>query len=172
LRFKELLKVINNSNHHFTIMDYGCGYGELYNQIKPHYKSFDYIGFDTSDEMLKLSKKFNTNENCHYISKIENGNKFDYVVASGLFNVKFDYKDDEWEEYVFEIINQFDLLSKYGFSFNILTKYSDKEFQRPDLFYADPLRFFHFCKSKYSKYVTLIHDYPLYEFTILVKKDI
>jgi hypothetical protein len=41
---------------------------------------------------------------------------------------------------------------------------------RDDLYYADPLFFFDYCKTRFSRFVTLIHDYPLYEFTILVRK--
>jgi hypothetical protein len=42
---------------------------------------------------------------------------------------------------------------------------------RPDLYYADPLFLFDYCKTKFSTLVSLIHDYPLYEFTILVRKE-
>jgi hypothetical protein len=62
-------------------------------------------------------------------------------------------------------------LSRAGFAFNALTKYSDAEFMRPDLYYADPLFLFDHCKCRYSKFVALLHDYPLYEFTILVRKE-
>ena len=62
-------------------------------------------------------------------------------------------------------------LSKRGFAFNVLTKYSHPEFQRPDLYYADPLFLFDYCKTKFSRFVTLLHDYPLYEFTLLVRKQ-
>jgi hypothetical protein len=61
-------------------------------------------------------------------------------------------------------------LSKKGFAFNILTGYSDPERQRADLYYADPLFFFDYCQKNFSRFVALLHDYPLYEFTILVKK--
>ena len=56
------------------------------------------------------------------------------------------------------------------FSFNILTKYSEKNYMQDHLYYADPLFFFDYCKQNFSKNVSLIHDYNLYEFTILVKK--
>ena len=54
----------------------------------------------------------------------------------------------------------------------MLTKYSDKEYMRDNLYYADPLFIFDYCKRNFSKQVALLHDYGLYEFTILVKKDI
>ena len=35
---------------------------------------------------------------------------------------------------------------------------------------ADPLEAFDRCKRTYSRFVTLLHDYPLYEFTIIVRR--
>jgi hypothetical protein len=61
-------------------------------------------------------------------------------------------------------------LSRKGFAFNALSLYSDPEKRRPDLYYADPLALFDHCQRHFSRYVSLLHDYPLYEFTILVRK--
>ena len=48
--------------------------------------------------------------------------------------------------------------------------YSDPERMRAHLYYADPCRLFDHCKRRYSRHVALLHDYGLYEFTILVRK--
>ncbi|REM56201.1 class I SAM-dependent methyltransferase, partial [Mycobacterium tuberculosis] len=48
--------------------------------------------------------------------------------------------------------------------------YSDASKMRDDLYYADPCALFDLCKRRYSKSVALLHDYGLYEFTILVRK--
>jgi len=42
---------------------------------------------------------------------------------------------------------------------------------KDDLYYADPCYFFDYCKKKFSKNIALLHDYGLYEFTILVRKQ-
>jgi hypothetical protein len=94
----------------------------------------------------------------------------DYTLASGIFNVRLSTAEGEWKNYMLEVIDTMNSLSRSGFAFNALTKYSDAEFMRADLYYADPLFLFDHCKTKYSKFVTLLHDYPLYEFTILVRK--
>ena len=43
---------------------------------------------------------------------------------------------------------------------------------QPRLFYADPARLFTHCKTRYARNVALLHDYGLYEFTLLIRKDI
>jgi len=169
LRFEQLSKVIYDDRE-FNILDYGCGYGSLYEYLKGRFNSFHYSGYDISKEMLGKAKiKFEGN-NAVFTDHIETIEKYNYVIASGIFNVKLNNSDENWMDYVTDTIQTMNLLSTNGFSFNILTKYSDKEFMKDNLYYADPCYWFDYCKRNISKYVSLLHDYPLYEFTILVKK--
>jgi hypothetical protein len=94
----------------------------------------------------------------------------DYAVASGVINVKQGASDADWQAYVYETIADLAALGTRGFGFNALTLYSDPERRRPDLYYADPLALFDHCKRTYSRFVSLVHDYPLYEFSILVRR--
>ena len=54
----------------------------------------------------------------------------------------------------------------------MLTRYSDEEYieKRPELYYGDPCFFFDYCKKHFSRNVALLHDYEIYDFTILVRK--
>ena len=47
----------------------------------------------------------------------------------------------------------------------------DVAFYPADLYYADPLDLFDYCKRNFSKNVALLHDYRLYDFTLIVRKD-
>jgi len=108
------------------------------------------------------------NENLIWTTNVPE-EKYDYVIASGIFNVKFQTNEEVWMEYILETLEKINALSVKGFSFNILTSYSDKEYMKDNLFYADPLFFFDYCKKNFSKNVSLLHDYDLYEFTLLIK---
>lgn len=170
MRFDVLTDYIKDDT--FSIIDFGCGYGELINYLTNIKKSnFKYIGFDISSKMIEVAKSefkgYNFTSDINTIDE-----KVDYVIANGIFNVKLETGFDEWTEYVVRTLDLLDKYSKKGFSFNILTSYSDKEYMKDYLYYADPLYFFDICKRKYSKFVNLIHDYPLYEFTINVKKNV
>lgn len=96
---------------------------------------------------------------------------YDYIVASGIFNVRQDTSNEEWLEYILDTIHMFYTNSNKGFAFNCLTKYSDTEHMKDYLFYADPLYLFDYCKKEYSRNVALLHDYDIYDFTILVRRD-
>ena len=63
-----------------------------------------------------------------------------------------------------------DRKSRLGFAFNSLSSYSDPAKMRDYLYYADPCSLFYVFKRRYSNLVALLHDYGLYEFTIIVRK--
>jgi len=170
LRFDQLIKVINMPDDNFSILDYGCGYGALYLFMKSKFPKFDFYGYDASDAMIEKAINLNSNTECSWFSDPINLSKTDYIVASGLFNVKQNYNNDEWNEYVVDTLASFNTLAVKGFAFNLLTKYSDKDYRKNNLFYADPLYFFDYCKMNFSRNIALLHDYSLYEFTILVRK--
>ena len=170
LRFKQLLKVCNRDKK-FTINDFGCGYGYLaYFMLKEDY-NFEYLGIDISDKMIVKAKElYGKYKNINFIKDYDISKTADYTVASGIFNVKLKQKDSEWLDYILKILHKMNDKSKYGFSFNCLTIYSETEFLKDYLYYADPCFLFDYCKRKFSKNVALLHDYFLYEFTILVRK--
>ncbi len=171
LRFQQLLKVIEGEES-FSINDYGCGYGGLVDFLETLGRSYRYTGFDISEAMiLRASDKHGDRKNCSFVQNEEDLKGSDYTVASGIFNVKMETPVEDWMEYCLETIDKLAKLSTKGFAFNVLTSYSDAEYMRPDLYYADPCFYFDHCKRKYSRWVSLLHDYGLYEFTILVKKD-
>ena len=70
--------------------------------------------------------------------------------------------------YVVDTIASFNALTVRGFTFNMLIMYSDKNLMKDNLFYANPLFLFDYCKLHFSKNVVLLHDYSLYEFTRLL----
>ena len=92
------------------------------------------------------------------------------IFISGIFNVKFDSNDDMWEEFIKNTLVNVNENSIKGFAFNSLTSYVD--YKESHLYYADPMYFFDFCKKNFSKKVSLLHDYDLWEWTIIVKKDL
>ena len=62
LRF-DILSNIFEEKSDFSLLDYGCGYGEFLNYLdKNHYKNISYTGFDLSNEMITRAKlKFPNN---------------------------------------------------------------------------------------------------------------
>jgi len=173
-RFEQLVKVIDSSNP-FSIIDYGCGYGALFDFLKTKEWDFEYYGVDLIEEMVRAGRDSHREfSNAHFTSDESEVPPVDYLVAGAIFNIKLEAPYEQWQNYTCQTLARMNAMCSRGFSFNMLTKYSDADRmeQRPDLFYGDPLFFFDHCKRNFSLNVALLHDYGLYDFTILVRKVI
>lgn len=169
-RFDQLLKVIETDS--FSILDYGCGYGALADYLVEKGYQVDYFGFDILESAIQTARAVHAAKpRCKFFTERDHLPLCDYTVASGIFNYRGEQSFEDWTNYVISVLHQFNDLSRKGFASNFLTKYSDADRMRSDLYYADPLYLFDYCKRNFSKNVALLHDYRLYDFTILVRKD-
>lgn len=171
VRFQQLEKIIEKKCD-FTINDLGCGYGAFLDFLYDNHDSFSYLGIDVSAAMISAAKEhFAKATNAQFIISAIPDHIADYGVASGIFNVRQNHSDTEWGEYIEATLDVLDKTSRLGFSFNCLTSYSDDDKMREYLYYADPCPLFDLCKRRYSRNIALLHDYGLYEFTILIRKS-
>jgi hypothetical protein len=170
-RFAQLLKVCEPGGP-AVLGDFGCGYGALREYLVSHGKAdCHYRGYDIAPAMVEAARQAHTADaNATFSADEAVLHGCDHVVASGVFHVKLAVSREEWEPYLFTGLDRLAELGRRGFAFNMLTSYSDPERMRPDLYYADPCRLFDHCKRRYSRHVALLHDYGLYEFTIVVRK--
>lgn len=171
IRFEQLSKIFEGGGN-LSVLDYGCGYGEFLNYLNRVYDkdSIYYVGYDISPDMIiHAQKNFGMTINATFTNTPPH-DKMDYTIASGIFNVNNAFVAEErWWDYIADTIDSIYQLSRKGFSFNALSVYSDLELRKDYLYYADPLKLFDLCKTKYSRNVALLHNYDLYEFTITVK---
>ena len=148
-----------------------AGYGAMFHYLDglPMIALARYNGYDISDEMLRAARESVPDYRAAFINSSKLTLRADYALVSGTFNVKLQASNEEWTEYVKESLVNLSDYSTRGFAFNLLTTYVD--WKQENLFYADPFLFFDFCKRNISRYVSLLHDYPLYEWTIIVRKE-
>ena len=171
LRFDQLAHVIPQPEG-FSLNDLGCGYGALFDYLNAYRRNFAYHGSDVSADMIRAAQDRHANRsNARFSVAAEPPEMADYGIASGIFNVRLGRSDAEWCNYLEATLDVLDRTSRLGFAFNCLTSYSDADKMRDYLYYADPCVLFDLCKRRYSRHVALLHDYGLYEFTILVKKQ-
>jgi SAM-dependent methyltransferase len=169
LRFRQLLRVCEGSSR-FSILDFGCGYGALARFL--HGQGYDakYVGYDLSQEMLASARQHTQGLEAEFTSELVGVPAVDFAVASGVFNVRLGTSEAAWRAYLLDTLAVLDRLGSRGFAFNVLTRNSDPDRRRADLYYADPLELFEHCRVNFSRHVALLHDYGLYEFTLLVRK--
>jgi SAM-dependent methyltransferase len=169
-RFEALCSILPRApSSEFSIDDYGCGYGAFAQHLDTSgFSRVDYLGIDVSSAMVAEAIKENPDR--RFVVGRESPRVADYAVASGIFNVALDADRIAWQEHVLQTLDLVNAATVKGFAFNCLTTYSDIDKRRPHLYYGDPCFFLQYCMQNYSTQASLLHDYGLYEFTILVRK--
>jgi SAM-dependent methyltransferase len=169
LRFEQLLRLFGDDERP-SVVDYGCGYGALVDFLDERGRLGGYQGYDVSEAMIARARELHAGRaSCRFVTDEEELETADFTLASGIFNVRLETPPDAWEAYILATLTRLARLSTRGFAFNALTSYSDPERMREDLHYSDPRALFDHCKRSFSRNVALLHDYDLYEFTILVR---
>jgi SAM-dependent methyltransferase len=170
LRFSQLLRIVDREQT-YSVLDYGCGYGALAQRLIGAGHAFRYTGFDLCEPMVIAARELVPDHRCDFVDRPEELPVVDYAIASGIFNVRLETSEAQWHEHVVSTIATLASHSRKGMAFNMLTRYADRELMRDYLYYAEPERYFRLCKETWSRNVSLLHDYDLYEFTLLVQMD-
>jgi SAM-dependent methyltransferase len=170
LRFRELCRVLPDARP-FSLLDVGCGTGALVDYLERSGRTFAYWGCDAAGPMIEAARGLHgAKAPVHFVPTLDDAPSCDVVVASGIFNVRLEASDEVWSTHMEATVRQMAQKALRGFAFNALSLYSDPAKRRPDLYYADPVRWFDFVKRELSTAVALLHDYPLWEFTLLARR--
>lgn len=171
LRFERLARIVDPGLPAFTVNDWGCGYGAMFSYLDglgvgtlAHY-----TGYDISAEMLAAARERCDPARSRFVLGPDVTETADYTFVSGTFNVRLDADAADWDAYVKGRLEALYAKSTRGLAFNLLTSHVDWRADR--LFYADPADYVDFCKTRLSRYVTLSHDYGLFEWTMLVSRE-
>ncbi|MEZ5739283.1 MAG: class I SAM-dependent methyltransferase [Burkholderiaceae bacterium] len=169
-RFAQLARLFEGRTD-FSLNDLGCGYGALLDYLATLPARVDYLGIDVSADMIAAAKqRYADAAHARFTCAATPARVADFGVASGIFNLRMGRTDAQWRAYLEDTLDTMDATCRAGFAFNCLTSYSDPEKMRDTLYYADPCVLFDLCKRRYATQVALLHDYGLYEFTLLVRK--
>ncbi|MBN1586509.1 MAG: class I SAM-dependent methyltransferase [Candidatus Omnitrophica bacterium] len=169
LRFDKLLTVVQPSSGKVSVNDLGCGYGALYRHIEKStsIKLKKYYGYEISYPMLDAANHQICNPKVEFQLSDHLTQEADYSFACGIFNVRLEQSEKAWTAYILKTLKNLAEFSVKGFAFNALSIYVD--YRKDHLYYADPMFFFDYCKKNFGKEVNLLHDYPLYEWTLTVR---
>src|SRR5438874_586685 len=100
-RFEQLLRVCDPSEP-VVLGDYGCGYGALYAHLLNAGFDGGYRGFDIAPAMLEAARlRFDGDARPRFGMNEDVLADANYVIASGVFNVKLQTPTADWEAYVY-----------------------------------------------------------------------
>lgn len=165
VRYQVLAKVGNLSGK--TILDAGCGYGDLKAFLDRHFSSFDYIGIDQMPEFIAEARKryegierttfYQTDFSTAALPQV------DYVIASGVLGYRC--KDDSFYT---AMIGKLYNSARIALAFNMLDK---SHFPQHDLLVGhDRQEILTLCRVL-SPRVECFNDYLEDDFTVLMCRD-
>jgi SAM-dependent methyltransferase len=169
LRFERLARVLRDHPPAgpVSVADWGCGYGALLEHLdaRDDVEVARYDGYDLSAELLAAAAR-RGDARCRWTLGSAPDRDADYVFVSGAFNVRLGASEAAWADHVRATLRALHARARRGLAFNLMTTWVD--WRADELFYADPAEWFTFCRRELSRAVSLQHDYPLYEWTMIV----
>lgn len=169
IRFEVLLSFFEFRGK--SILDIGCGFGDLNRVLsRENGGSYQYLGVDLVGELINEGRRHYPQENVRFLNadflEFPFKETFDIVVASGIFNHKFDSGENDL--FVERVLKKAWSLSTEGFAFDFL---SDKvDFRYDHTYHNNPERILELAYGL-SRNVSLRNDYMPFEFCLYVGKD-
>lgn len=168
LRFGVLTRILEDEPGPAAINDLGCGYGAFFDFLKDHpaLRLGRFRGYDISEDMIEKAKERIRDPRATFIHSLVATEAADYSFASGTYNLCLETDVDPWVRYVKASLAHLWTKTRKAMAFNML---AGLNYRRDGLYYADSKSYVAFCRTL-SPAVTLIDDYPLKEWTILVRR--
>lgn len=153
-----------------SVLDIGCGFGDLNKILHQKCKRYEYVGIDLVADFINKAKELYLAPGINFLEgefldyKFEK--KFDYIIASGIFNYKMECVDNYF--YIESIMKKAIDISIDGVAFDFL---SDKvDFRYDYTFHSSPEKILNLA-YKFSRNIILRNDYMPFEFAIFIFKD-
>jgi len=168
IRFDILTSFYNCTNK--SILDIGCGFGDLNQILHEKFGSYLYNGIDLVNELIQEAKQRYSSDNISFQTgdflQISSQMNYDYIIGSGLFNFKLCDMDNY--EYIQSILEKSMDCCHDGVAFDFL---SDKvDFQYDNTFHSSPERILSIA-YRFSRNIILRNDYMPFEFSLFIFKD-
>lgn len=171
LRFEVISRYIDFSNRP-SILDVGCGNGELLAFCRNAGRDVEYLGIDVCSEMVDACRARFGESSARVMAASELATlprPYDYVIASGTFNAKLQEDPVVWRRYFHASIESMFDACRVAVVLNMMTRFVDYTYER--LYYPSLDEVGELAVSRLSRNFIVDHAYPLYEMTWAIFRD-
>lgn len=161
-RFEKLTQIGDLAGK--TVLDVGCGIGDLYPFLCNRYGWVRYIGIDIVPELIdSAARKYPAATfRCVDLVGEDFRGEFDYILMSGVFN----NERQNATEFLYRMISAAFELCKQGMGFNFTSRFASRYDE--DMAYHDPMEILRFCLDHVSTKVTMSHHYERCDMAVFV----
>lgn len=168
VRFQAALQCLD-PNDFATVLDYGCGFGDLFGFLSSGGWHGDYTGVDIVPELIEEGRVRWASARAHFLCLTHDTPDdippADLAVAIGVFNHKLKSSNDEFIAQTLDVLWK---LSRKVVVLDFMSTVADIRYDH--LHYADPAEIYRLC-SKYSKRIQIEHSYMPFEFMVKIWHD-
>ena len=165
-------KIIDNSKSDtFTIADIGCGYGRFFEIIKERnlQDKIKYSGFDINKNFISFCKNNIQLKQANFYEEISPGQKFDYIIMSGTYNLTPTKNLKLWEDYLTKNLKSNWKNVEKAMVFNCLINKERKI--KSKLYYTETSWIKKFCEENLNKPKISKHNLLEEDITIFIEKN-
>lgn len=173
-RFFDLLHVIEPEDlNGKTILDIGCGLGDLYEFISKHgYKVKKYIGTDINENFINIAKK-KFPKGKFFVADLMTNNKNVPIADTGIALGVINFKQKNHKKYAEEFIKSSFAAVRNVLIINVISDIHNENYPRESFInYYSPAKILAYAQ-KLTPFCSLIQDYaaePQYEFMLIMRK--
>jgi trans-aconitate methyltransferase len=168
-RFSALTKHIHLKGG-FSILDYGCGLAHLKPFLDNRYNSVEYAGVDSVPAFVNAaSAKYSGVEIFQLSSPEQLQRNYDFVVASGVFNICYLPDMEANQAMVFKMLQQLFSRANIYLSVNFMTNAVD--YQQEGAYHQNASTLYEFVCENLSRRLVLDQSYMPYEYTVTMWKN-
>ncbi len=165
LRYEWITKLLDLEGA--SILDFGCGKGDLYGFLKGKGLKIDYTGIDINPDLISLASRKYPEALFRRIDIEKEGlrDDFDFIIICGVFNFNISGVKDS-------AINSLKTLFKHtkkSMLFNCQSIYAKRRV--PELYYYDPLELLSIALDL-TKKVNLYHNLIEGEIFLIITKEV
>ncbi len=164
VRFEQIIRIVPDLDGK-SILDVGCGFGDLNGFLKSRGVRIQYFGLDLCEAMVAECRRRHPDGTFFLGGVLEfelpaDQPPFDVSVASGIFM----FPNPDWRDYVTQTVKKMFSLSRRATVVNFLSSFSQSP--SPESYYVDPGETLSLLMREISPWAVLIHDYRRNDFTV------
>ena len=169
LRYAQLCRVFGDDSA-FSLHDVGFGLCHLYEYVKTRFpdRSIMYSGSEVTPAFIEMAR--DRYRECEFqlrdIATTACKERYDYIVLGGTFYHLAGADAKSYEEYVKTILSNAFAMCSRGLVFNLITGFVG--YRHENLFYGELADMLPFVVRNLSRFFTVQHNYPLFEYTLCV----
>lgn len=154
----------------FSVYEVGCGLGHLHDFLAQHFPTASYRGGDINTKMIERALQRDPTLKVERRDIVKDPPEpADYVVESGIFNLRMQHTDDVWESVVRSVLKAMFASAKRAIAANFLTSHVD--WKRDRAYHPDPARMLTFAMTDLSRFAEIRHAYYPWEYTLIVYRE-